>query len=570
KKGYEFLRTVENRLQEYADQQVHDLPDHEIDRLRIAHALGFEDWNHAKDRIDRVRAQIHDLFEQVFVSVQADAGQGDAEIVWIGSENSKRLIGLLDRIGYREPGEVLATVNTFRNSLSVRKLSARGASELDRLMPLVLGAVARSPNPDDVLKKILELIESIASRKAYLALLVENPLALSQLVKLAAASSWIVGLIAKYPILLDELLDARALSAPLAKRALEKELDLRLAALESCDLERQMACLREFKQAKVLKIAAADIAGTIPVAIVSDHLTDLAEVVLERVLHLAWRLVAEKHGTPPHAQIDRISGFAVIAYGKLGGFELGYRSDLDLVFLFAGDDPEQSTNGDRPITWVEFYTKVGQRMINLLDTKMLAGVLYEIDMRLRPSGNSGCLVSAIKAFEQYQRNRAWTWEHQALVRARFVAGDGLLGQRFTQLRKNVLAQPRDLPTLKQDVCEMRKKMRENPARNPGMFDLKQGAGGLADIEFIVQCGVLLHAHRNHHLLQYPDAVRLLDILTETGFLSHEDAKFLKTAYFEYRNLGHRAALQDLPARVPDDRLMELRTRVEQIWQRSMA
>ncbi|MGH8559040.1 MAG: bifunctional [glutamate--ammonia ligase]-adenylyl-L-tyrosine phosphorylase/[glutamate--ammonia-ligase] adenylyltransferase [Methylococcales bacterium] len=570
-KGYEFLRKVENRLQEYADAQVHDLPEREADRRRIAYALGFEDWNRAKSQIDRVRAQVQDIFEQVFVSPQADTGHGDAEMVWARIGNSEHLSRLLDRIGYREASNALAIVDAFRHALAIRKLSAAGVSDLDRLMPLLLGAVGQTPNPEAVLKKILSLVESIASRKAYLALLVENPLALSQLVKLADASSWIVGFIARHPILLDELLDPRALYAPLSGQALLKEIDRRLAVIAGDDLESRMAELREFKQAHGLRVAAADIAGAIPVSIVSDYLTEIAEVVLDKVLCLAWRLVAEKHGTPPDADREQLSGFAIIGYGKLGGRELGYNSDLDLIFLYADANAENRTNGGRPIDCVQFYAKVGQRVINLLDTKMLAGVLYEVDMRLRPSGNSGFLVSRIEAFEQYQLNRAWTWEHQALVRARFIAGDVSLGKRFTEVRAKVLARPRDWPVLKKDVREMRQKMRENLAsRENGVFDLKQGTGGIVDIEFIVQLGVLLHAHKNRHLLQFSDSVRLLDILPETGFLSPEEAEILKSAYFEYRNLGHRAALQERPALIPDDDLIEIRARVEQIRLRAMA
>ncbi|MCI0666766.1 MAG: bifunctional [glutamate--ammonia ligase]-adenylyl-L-tyrosine phosphorylase/[glutamate--ammonia-ligase] adenylyltransferase, partial [Methylococcaceae bacterium] len=567
-RAYEFLRKVENRLQELADRQVHDLPLLEFDRQRIAYALGFEDWNQAKRKIDRVRAEVHQVFEQVFVSPQSDGGEGDAEIVWMRTANTEQLTQALQRIGYRQSAEALEIVDGFRRALAIRKLSAAGASTLDRLMPLLLAAVGRTAAPEDVLKKILRLVESIASRKAYLSLLVENPLALSQLVKLAAASSWIVGFIGRHPILLDELLDPRTLYAPLSRQALINEIDLRLAGISSDDLERQMAELREFKQARGLRVAAADIAGVIPVSIVSDCLTDIAEVVLEKVLNLAWRLVAEKHGTPPGADRENISGFAIIGYGKLGGRELGYGSDLDLVFLHAEAGAEEQTNGGRPISCLQFYVRVGQRVVNLLDTKMLSGVLYEVDMRLRPSGRAGFLVSQIEAFEQYQLKQAWTWEHQALVRARFVAGDVLLGKRFHDVRAKVLARKRNRSGLKKEVREMRDKMRENLATlEPGLFDLKQGIGGIADIEFIVQFGVLLNAYKNRNLLKFSDTVHLLDILSESGFLRLEDAEFLKRAYFEFRNLGHRAALQERPAVIPENKLIDFRARVEQTWLR---
>lgn len=568
--AYEFLRTVENRLQQLGDRQVHDLPSRDLDRERIAYALGFEDWDQARRKIDRVRSQVHEVFEQVFVSPQSDSGEGDAEMIWMRSANPEGLARALQRIGYSEGAGALEIIDGFRQALSIRKISATGASSLDRLMPLLLGAVGRTAEPEEVLKKILRLVESIASRRTYLSLLVENPLALSQLVKLAAASSWIVGFIGQHPILLDELLDPRTLYAPLTRESLSNEIDQRLAAIADEDLERHMAELREFKQAHVLRVAAADLAGAIPVTIVSDCLTYIAEAVLDKVLNLAWHLAAEKHGTPPGADPEKVSGFAIIGYGKLGGWELGYGSDLDLVFLYRDVPARIQTTGSRPISCLQFYVRVGQRVINLLDTKMLSGVLYSVDMRLRPSGRAGFLVSHLEAFEQYQLTQAWTWEHQALVRARFVAGDVSLGKEFQQVRSKVLACERDRMGLKKEVREMREKMRENLAtREKGVFDLKQGVGGIADIEFIVQFGVLLNAHTNRNLLNFSDTVRLLDILPETGFLSREDAEFLKSAYFKYRNLGHRAALQEQPAFIPENQLQDIRTRVERIWLRLM-
>ncbi|MGH8550056.1 MAG: bifunctional [glutamate--ammonia ligase]-adenylyl-L-tyrosine phosphorylase/[glutamate--ammonia-ligase] adenylyltransferase [Methylococcales bacterium] len=566
--AYEFLRKVENRLQEFADRQAHDLPLRELDRQRIAYALGFEDWKQAKQKIDRVRAQVHEVFEQVFVSPQSDSADGDAETVWMRTANSEQWTQALQRIGYQNSAGALEIVDGFRQALVIRKLSATGASTLDRLMPLLLGAAGRAANPEEVLSKILRLVESIASRKAYLSLLVENPLALSQLVKLAGASSWIIGFIGRHPILLDELLDPRTLYAPLSRQALLNEIDRRLAAISSEDLERQLAELREFKQAHGLRVAAADIAGAIPVSIVSDCLTDIAEVVLEKVLGLAWNLVCDKHGTPPGADRENLSGFAIIAYGKLGGRELGYGSDLDLVFLHADVGAEMQTNGSRPLNCRQFYVRVGQRVINLLDTKMLSGVLYEVDVRLRPSGRAGFLVSHLEAFEQYQLKQAWTWEHQALVRARFVAGDIALRKRFDEVRARVLTGKRAFPGLKKEVREMREKMRETRAtREKGVFDLKQGIGGIADIEFIVQFGVLLNAHKNRNLLKFSDTIRLLDNLSETCFLTHEDAEILKSAYFEFRNLGHRAALQERPAVISEDKLVDFSAQVERIWLR---
>jgi glutamate-ammonia-ligase adenylyltransferase len=303
---------------------------------------------------------------------------------------------------------------------------------------------------------------------------------------------------------------------------------------------------------------------------VSDCLTDIAEVVVDHTLALAWRLVAEKYGTPLGTVGERVSDFAVIGYGKLGGQELGYGSDLDLVFLCSDIRPEMVTEGPRPISYFEFYAKVGQRMINLLSTRMLSGILYQVDMRLRPSGRSGLLVSEFSAYQNYQLNKAWTWEHQALVRARFVAGDKAVSERFAEVRARVLGKQRSPLRLQREVREMREKMRQVLARpRAGAFDLKQGFGGIVDIEFIVQFQVLLYAHRNLDLVRFPDVVRLLDVVSASGFLSQEDARFLMRAYFEYRDLIHKAALQERPGIIPGDQIEDIRARVEVIWQRLM-
>ena len=566
KNGYEFLRIVENRLQEYADRQVHELPVGQHEQLRIALGLGFADWQSAREQIDGIRRQIHQVFEQVFVSPEAGNADEDQSLIWDGGGSLEELSQAVLRLGYQDSTWVLEEIDAFRSSVSVRKLAATGASVLDRLMPLLLRMIGVTPDPERTLRKLLALVGSICSRQVYLALLVENPLALSQLIRLCAASSWVAGFISQHPVLLDELLEPSTLYVPLSRR----ELDQQLSETQAQGLERQMASMREFKQACVLRVAAADIVDAITVPRVSDCLTDIAEVVVDHTLALAWRLVAEKYGTPLGTVGERVSDFAVIGYGKLGGQELGYGSDLDLVFLCSDIRPEMVTEGPRPISCFEFYAKVGQRMINLLGTRMLSGILYQVDMRLRPSGRSGLLVSEFSAYQNYQLNKAWTWEHQALVRARFVAGDKAVGERFAEVRARVLGKQRSPLRLQREVREMREKIRQVLAKpRAGAFDLKQGFGGIADIEFIVQFQVLLHAHGNLDLVQFPDVVRLLDIVPKSGSLSQEDAGFLKRAYFEYRDLAHKAALRERPAIIPTDQIEDIRARVEGIWQRLM-
>ncbi len=568
--AYRLLRQIENRLQEYADCQVHDLPEQPDQRTRLALSLGYEKWDAFAQALSCVREQVQNVFEQVFESPQSESGHDDADLLWAGSAADEQLQATAASLGYKQPEPVLRILADFRKAYPIKRLTASGSQYLDKLMPMLLAAAGTSDDPETALERILDLIEAIAGRTVYLSLLVENPLALSQLVKLATASPWIVAHIARFPLLLDELLDPRTLYAPLSKEALETELEKRLAAIDHDDLEQQMIELGQFKQAQVLRVAAADIMGVIPVMVVSDYLTDIAEVILNRVLMLAWGQLAEKHGVPPGERADQVSGFGIIAYGKLGGMELGYGSDLDLVFLYGGEKGDAQTDGGKPIGCTQYYGRLGQRIIHILTANMLSGVLYEVDMRLRPSGNAGLLVSHLDAFDRYQHNEAWTWEHQALVRARFVAGAMSIAEKFGKIRGRILTKPRDPLSLRKDVNTMREKMRASLAKNePGMFDLKQGVGGIADIEFIVQYGVLCCAKDHPELIQYTGNIRLLELLSAAGVMSAEESDVLKAAYCLYRDKGHRAALQGNSALVPAESIAAQRWRVQQIWQKLM-
>jgi glutamate-ammonia-ligase adenylyltransferase len=562
--AYRFLRAVENRLQQYADRQTHDLPTDPVQRLSLAFAMGFSDWESFKARIDAVRREVHEVFEQVVAPVKAEtqaafALNGDREQIYIA----------LRDIGWPKPESGAKLIETFQASHAIRHLTPRGASELTRLMPMLLRATAATEQPEDTLERIFALLEAIASRNVYLTLLAENPPALSQLVKLAAGSPWITNYISRHPLLLDELLDPRALYTPLSQAELERELKRKLDSIDPDDLEQILIGLRQFKQSCVLRVAAADFVGAIPIMVVSDYLTYIAEVLVNEVMRQAWRLTAARHGVPPGAIIDRVSGFGVIAYGKMGGLELGYGSDLDLVFLYDGVD-SALTNGERPVSTAEFFARMGKRIIHLLTANTPAGVLYEVDLRLRPSGSSGLLVSSVDAYAAYQMDNAWTWEQQALVKARFVAGDPEVGERFGTIRKKSLSRKRDVETLRTEIREMREKMRANlAAKDPEIFDLKQGFGGIVDIEFIVQFGVLSGAHECEKLTEWTDVVRLLDSLTKAGFLGADDAGLLRQAYCHFREHTHRFALLEVPALVPADEHFELRSRVQQIWRDMM-
>ncbi|GAB4354093.1 MAG: bifunctional [glutamate--ammonia ligase]-adenylyl-L-tyrosine phosphorylase/[glutamate--ammonia-ligase] adenylyltransferase [Gammaproteobacteria bacterium] len=573
--AYRFLRRVENRLQEYADQQVHSLPSDEVGRLRLAYTMGFDDWSSFEKALNHHRERVEGHFEQVFAAPQGDEGAGGEErmaALWQGALSDEEALDLLEQQGYRDPAEALRRITALRGSAAARSLSERGRSRLDRLMPLILGAVAGLPRPYDCLSRLVALIEAIARRTAYLSLLIEHPMALSQLVKLVAASPWIARFITHHPLLMDELLDPRTLYHPATREQLEAELAYRLGAIPADDLEQQMETLRHFKQVNVLRVAAVDVAGAMPLMVVSDHLTAIAEVVLEQVLNLAWAQIAARHGEPccGIGGERRRAGFIIVAYGKLGGIELGYGSDLDIVFLHDSAGEKQFTDGEKSVDNSVFFARLGQRIIHLLSTATPSGVLYEVDTRLRPSGASGLLVSSIEAFAEYQKNEAWTWEHQALVRARPVAGDSSLAGRFEAIRAEILGRERAEATLRSEVREMREKMREQlGARQGGWFDLKQDAGGIADIEFLVQYLVLRWAASYPEVYRYTDNIRQLEALAKSGVLSEEEAGTLTDAYRTFRARVHRLKLQEEPARVPDTEYAKEREAVQAIWRRVM-
>lgn len=566
-KSYRFLRLVENRLQEFGDHQTQQLPADEAGRLRLAYSLDERDWQGLDARLKQVRGQVQKMFEQVFALPDTAEQQGPGQVIWREAAEPQRIASLMAQLGFEDPAAALASLTAFKHSRAIKALPAQAQGELDRLLPALIEIAAGDQDSEILLQRLLKLIESIASRTAYLTLLAENPKVLQQLAKLVSASPWIANLLARQPVLLDELLDPRTLYTPLTRNALEEDLRRHLAAVQEDDQEGQLNALRHFKQAHVLRVAAADIVGAIPTRIVSDYLTEIAEVVLNQVAELAWQQVTCKHGLPPGADVGKVCDFAIIGYGKLGGIELGYSSDLDLVFLFQGDAAAQ-TNGPRPLPVSQFFIRLGQRIIHMMTTSMLSGVLYEIDMRLRPSGNAGLLVSSLEAFERYQHESAWVWEHQALVRARWVAGDRAMAEPFQQVRMEILCLDRDPEDLRRQVKEMRQKMREHlDQSNEEQFDLKQGVGGMVDIEFIVQFGCLLHAKKDRSAFHFSDNLRLLDALAKVAWLTGEEAQFLQETYLLFREQGHRLALQDKESIVAVDQFVPQRQGVQRLWQR---
>lgn len=570
REAYLFLRQVEHRVQSLHDHQTQDLPVGPLEQERLALSLGFEGWADFLATLNRHREHVEVQFRDVIVAREVSADDVDvaASRVWLAEEDD--LPALLQEAGFSAVAETARQLLGLRESRAVRTMQQVGRERLDRLMPMLISRCQQHDEPDVALARCLPLVESVRRRSAYMMLLVENRAALGRLVDLCAASPWIADELARYPVLLDELLNARTLFAPPGKAELEAELRQVLVRLPEDDIEAQMEALRIFKKGHVLRVAASDITGSLPLMKVSDYLTWIAEAVLEEVLWLAWRDLTARHGLPHRADGSPCNpDFIVVGYGKLGGLELGYGSDLDLVFVHdAAVDGE--TDGAKPVDNATFFARLGQKMIAFLTAATSAGLLYEVDMRLRPSGNSGLLVSSLRAFTNYQDEKAWTWEHQALVRARVVAGDSRLAAAFDAERVKVLARARDNAALRQEVREMRDKMRahlssEAPGKGGQGFDLKHDRGGIVDIEFMVQYGVLAWAHESPELTRYPDNVRILEGLANRGLLPSDAATGLRDAYLQYRARGHRLALANREAKVSDDEFLKERALVTHWW-----
>jgi glutamate-ammonia-ligase adenylyltransferase len=576
--AYCFLRRTENRLQAFDDQQVHALPEDEPGRIRLAFSMGFPDWEAFRQALDKHRQLVQEHFEQVFAAPETRVDgehrkytPGLAE-VWRAEAEHDAAVGILTEAGFDEAEAALEWLEAFREGSVTHYLGEQGRQRLDELMPLVLNAAATAAQSLSVLKRMGSLLESVAGRTTYLSLLVENPMALSQLSQLCAASSWVAALLSSHPILLDELLDPRALYDPLDKAGLQGVLEVRLAGLPPDDLEQQMDQLRQFKQASVLHVAATDIVTELPVAGVGDHLTFIAEVVLEQVMQLAWNHLVKRHGPPGYMQHGKLreAQFGIVAYGKFGGKEFGYGSDLDIVFLHDSSGNEQHTAGPQVLDNNEFFTRLSQRIIHFLNTYTSAGILYEVDMRLRPNGASGLLVSSLEAFAEYQRRSAWTWENQALVRARVVAGGEEIVRQFERIRSGVLARPREAGKLRKEVMEMRQRMRDElDSSNAEQVDLKHCRGGIVDIEFMVQCGTLLWSDAHTELLRHTDTLGLLDAFAHAGLMSADDTRDLADAYCALRRRVNHLALQEQPGVTGHDELVQQRAAVAAFWDRFM-
>ena len=584
--SYTFLRNVEHALQGWQDKQTQMLPGAELDQLRLAFVMGFDHWDDFLACLNKHRILVRELFEAV-IADEKQEGDGEsiseefqqAKNIWQANDDSDVVAKELGALGYNNSEQAVGFIRDLQQSRSVLSMASDTRVRLDDLMPGMIAACAPLDNDAETLGRVLTLIESVARRSAYLVLLKENPVALNSTVRLCAASTWIAEQLSRYPALLDELLDTRTLYSLPDRGQLEDELRQQLLRVPEDDLEAQMEVLRYFKCSHSLHVAACEVEGILPLMKVSDYLTWLAESILSHVLEIAWDQMVERYGRPAGENGDE-PGFLIVGYGKLGGIELGHGSDLDLVFLHDAN-PNKSTDGERSIDNATFFMRLGQRIIHIITTQMMSGDLYEVDMRLRPSGNSGMLVASLAAFEKYQYEDAWTWEHQALVRARPIVGSMRLSKAFEEARHRVLCQQRDHQQLLADVIEMRNKMREHlgsskrgsdkgdSSKSSGgdsaAFNLKQDAGGIVDIEFMVQFAVLDRSHEIPDLTRWSDNIRILECLEECGVISVEDAEFLMGAYKNYRSAGHRLQLQKAPVVVGASEFTLERERVSAVW-----
>ncbi|OOE88312.1 bifunctional [glutamate--ammonia ligase]-adenylyl-L-tyrosine phosphorylase/[glutamate--ammonia-ligase] adenylyltransferase [Salinivibrio sharmensis] len=568
KAAYCYLRRVENLLQAIDDNQTQTLPDNDLDRERLCHAMGVNDWARLQADITQHMQAVNQVFSGL---IGEDEQETDTDVdteyhdLWAMArdvENAHLILAGIDLPDTNIAEQLLA----FKQELAKRTVGPRGREVLNRLMPVMLSKLLTLPQPQQVLPHITHLLLNISTRTTYLELLDEHPGAIDQLLRLCTASPMVAEKLARYPLLLDELLDLTHLYQPLAPDAYRSELRDYLARIPVEDMEQQMEAVRQFKQVQLLKIAAADIAGVLPVMRVSDHLTYLAEAIVEAVVNQAWHQMVEKYGQPTHLGEREGRGFAVIGYGKLGGWELGYNSDLDVVFLH--DCPADiETDGRKVIDGRQFYLRLAQRIVHLFSTRTPSGVLYEIDTRLRPSGTSGMLVSTLEAYADYQQNEAWTWEHQALVRARMIYGDPQLESAFTEVRHHILAAPRERETLREQVSGMREKMRQHKATGQkDTFSIKEDAGGITDIEFLAQYLVLGNSASQPALTRYSDNARIFEQAGELGVMPLAQAAGLKSAYTRMRNALHRSHLAGESGKVEADAFIDEREIVQQAWQ----
>ena len=518
--AYVFLRQLEHRLQYIDDQQTQTLPSGDAALAQIANSMDFADAEHFMQALQQHQRHVTRHFEQVFFLPADNAPDHPLSPLWQDSTQAD-LQPALQQLGYQAPAEVARLLRALATSQRYLQMPLANRKKLDGLIPPLIEVASQFANPDQTLSRILGLLEAISRRASYLALLTEYPQTLQRLASLSSASAWISSYLTRHPILLDELLDARVLYGTPDWSQLAAQL---AQQLQDCgaDVESKLDTLRHFQHAQVFRLLAQDLAGMWTVEALADELSALADLILSATLRHAWLDIASRHREVPR--------FAIIGYGKLGGKELGHASDLDLIFLY--DDPHPEAP--------ELYSRLARKMVLWLTSTTAAGGLYDIDLRLRPNGDSGLLVSAVAAFENYQQHQAWVWEHQALTRARPLAGDPAIAQAFQATRTRILSAERDITDLTDNVRNMRLRMLESHPARPE--DVKHARGGLVDIEFIVQFLILAHARQHPALAANTGTISLLGEAARQGLIPQDLAENARQAYRFLRRQQHRARL----------------------------
>jgi glutamate-ammonia-ligase adenylyltransferase len=566
--AYLFLRRVENAMQMLDDDQTHCLPEDALSRARIAVAVGLAEAALSRE-LARHRAVVSEHFAALFATSGAEAADAlDLAPLWEISFDRSPLLARFQQQGFDDAGGLLGMLEELRDSARLKRLDESGRRRLEALLEKLLPECAVTGDRS-ALRRVFAILEAIGQRSAYFSLLSENPQARARLLQLCSKGEFLATQLARMPSLLDELIDDRWSSALPDRVVLDAELAQRLGEVPVDDVEREVEALCRFKQVAVFRVAMADLMSALPLMQVSDRLTEIAELIVQRTLDLAWRQMCAQLGTPhctDHSGAHRSVRIAALAYGKFGGRELGYGSDLDLVFLHDSVGEQQQTDRAAPVDNQVFFLRFAQRLLHLLTMHSAAGRLYEVDVRLRPSGKAGMLVTSIEAFRHYQFDDAWTWEHQALLHARSVAGDPALMAHIEQLRIEVLRKAVRRADLAKEVAQMRERMRrELSDAKPGMFDLKQDRGGIADIEFLAQHWALRWADEYPPVAHYSDTIRQLESVASANLVPQVTVDVLVDAYRQYRQCGHRLSLENQSAVVDVALFAAPREAVAAIW-----
>lgn len=565
--AYLFLRDAENRVQEWNDQQTHELPVDEKQQVLMAESLGFDSYTEFLQKLEQYLNFVQTEFDALFA--EDKSSNQDNESLKKACLSDYIDEDAIEPLHLKEAEQVVHHLHQFMNHRSYTHASNEAVSRFKAVLPVVLTQLQQVDNQAVTMERVLKVTENIMARSVYLVLLKENQQAINHLLQLCSLSTWMTEMLAKYPALLDQLIDERVLYEPLLADDLKKEACALLEKADGDD-EEFMNRIRQWRHAQVFKVAAADITGHLPVMKVSDYLTWIAEATLLVVVEYAWRFMQKRSGLPGGLGQNAPCPFMVLGYGKMGGIELGYGSDLDIVFLYHGLNSSDFSDGKRPLENNVYFTRMGQKIISLMTTMMPSGTLYEVDTRLRPNGASGLMVTDFESFMKYQENKAWTWEHQALVRSRAVVASPQGEKDFNDFKAGFIAQKRPLEDLKKEVIEMRHKMRQSLDKsNAEQFDLKQGSGGIVDIEFMVQYFVLGYAHQHSGLTDWSDNIRLLGAIKDAGILPETDSESLEQAYRSYRQRYHRLSLQNESTVVASNEFESEKQSVRRIWQTVM-